>query len=74
MPNPAWLDQVLFDLQDPARLAGYSSWELEFLPSVSKQVAEGKLLTPKQQYSLLRMYRTHFPNRDPNTFRPFSEE
>lgn len=79
---PRWMDQVLCDLQDPLVGKGFSSWEKEFLPSVSMQYANWKLSTSrgpfgtaKQREALLNMHRRHLPEKFKNieTFSPFDE-
>lgn len=79
---PAWIDQVLFDLQDPAVAAKLSSWEKDFLPSIATQYANWKASTsrmpfgtPRQREALERVYRTHFPEKYKNlaSFQPFDE-
>lgn len=79
---PAWMDQVLFDLQDPGVAKNFSSWEKEFLPSLSTQYSNWKastsnmsFATPKQRGALLAMYQKHFPERHKNlsSFQPFDE-
>lgn len=80
---PRWMDQVLCDLQDPLAGKGFSSWEREFLPSISMQYANWKASsskmpfgTPKQREALQVMYRRHYPENYKNigNFSPFDEE
>ena len=77
---PPWLDQVLFDLQEPG--LQFSSWEAEFLSSISMQYANWKASTSKmpfgtarQREALMNMYRQHLPERYKliNTFQPFED-
>ncbi len=77
---PPWLDQVLFDLQEPG--LQFSSWEAEFLPSISMQYANWKASTSKmafgtarQREALMNMHRRHLPERFKliSTFQPFED-
>lgn len=81
-PSPPWLDQVLFDLQDPEVSAKFSSWENEFLPSISTQYANWKASTSRMAFGtarqrevLMNMHRRHLPERFKliNTFQPFED-
>ncbi len=77
---PPWLDQVLFDLQEPG--LQFSSWEAEFLPSISMQYANWKASTSKMAFGTVRqrealrsMYQKHFPEKSKliDTFKPFED-
>lgn len=82
VPPPPWMDQVLFNLQAPEVHAKLSSWEKEFLESISKQYSNWResatkmsFGTDRQRLALLNIHNRHCPqeHKSWNTFKPFEE-
>lgn len=79
---PRWMDQVLFDLQDPAVSQKLSPWAREFIPSISMQYANWKqstsrmpFPTQRQRDALLQLYREYCGEKYSlvNNYEPFED-
>lgn len=79
---PRWMDQVLFNLQDPVVSKQLSTWAREFLPSISMQYANWKQSTSKmpfptrkQEDALLSLHAALCPEQHKRllTFEPFED-
>lgn len=75
---PPWMDEALFNLQDPAIQGKLSTWEKDFIESVSKQYANWQASTSrmsfgttKQHVALIFCHKRQFPHLDLYTFKPF---
>jgi len=82
IPPPPWLDQVLFNLQDPKVHAGLNDWEKAFVESISQQYANWKASesrmpfgSTRQREALLTLHQKHCPieHRSFATFEPFGD-